>query len=62
MYPCEGIESFKDIKWDDKKNEKALIPAASKLFNDYHPNPNAPMPSRETPAAHVGLRLFYPYH
>jgi len=54
-YPCQGIESFKDIKWDDKENDETLLPIAEKLFNDYH-RPNQPMPSRETPASNVGLR------
>ena len=34
-YPCQGIESFKDIRWDDQQNDKTLIPVAEKLFNDY---------------------------
>ena len=46
-YPCQGIESFKDIRWDDQQNDKTLIPVAGKLINDYH-RPNEPMPSRET--------------
>ena len=54
-YPCQGIESFKHIRWDDQKNDKTLIPVAEKIFNDFH-RPNQAMPLRETPAAHIGLR------